>query len=157
MRQLLFTVVIWGLTCSLVSATEEQDSIYELGTIELPAPPALVTPLVAVSEPENTEQKQNHLTNGHILLSQTNIAPFLPSDPSSISEDEDRLLREFFGHIAEEKALEAMTEKPKQKTRGILFTGGALLLSKLAEITVEQIRQAEDYRLLNLYHGYRQR
>lgn len=157
MRQLYFMAVTWGLTCSLVSATEGQDTIYELGTLELPAPSAVVEPLVSVSQPEHAEQKQNHLTNGNRLFSQTHTAPFIPLKPTSSSDEYYRLLREWDQHLAEATALKAMAEKPKRKSHGLLFTGGVLLLSKLEELTAAQIRQQEDFRLLNLYHGFRQR
>ncbi|QDV19976.1 hypothetical protein Pan153_46450 [Gimesia panareensis] len=157
MRQLFFMAVIWGLSCSLVSATEGQTSIYELAAIELPEPPAVVETLVTGSEPGNTEQKQDHLMNGHRLFSQTHTAPFLPLKPTSSSDEYYRLLRQWDRHLAEATALKAMAEKPKRKSRGLLFTGGTLLLSKLEELTASQIRQQEDFRFLNLYHGYRQR
>lgn len=154
MRQLLFTVVIWGLTCSLVSATEKQGSIYELRTIELATPAALVEPLVSVWEPEKTASKQAQTNH---LYFHTQAASFLPLDPSSNSDEYYRLLREWDHQLVMERAAQAMAEQQKQNPRHILETGGALLLSKAEELTAARIRQQEEFRLLNLYHGFRQR
>ncbi|QDU04906.1 hypothetical protein V6x_46370 [Gimesia chilikensis] len=154
MRQLLFTVVIWGLSCPLVSATEKQDSIYELRTIELATPAALVEPLVSVGEPDKTEPKQAQTNH---LYFHTQAAPFLPLDPSSNSDDEYRLLREWDHQLVMERAAKAMAEQQKQNPRHILETGGAFLLSKSEELTAARIRQQEEFRLLNLYYGFRQR
>jgi hypothetical protein len=56
-----------------------------------------------------------------------------------------------------ERAAQAIAEQQKQNPRHILETGGALLLSKAEELSAARIRQQEDFRLLNLYHGFRQR
>lgn len=151
MRQLLLIAVIWGLSCSLVSATEEQGSIYELAAIEMPAPVSIVAPLISVPDVDETQTIQGRFPSDIRSLFSAHSIPCIPLSQTAGSNLYYSQLRQW-GCLETDAII-----KPKQKTRGILFTGGALLLSKLEEITVEQIRQAEDYRLLNLYHGFRQR
>ncbi|QDT29177.1 hypothetical protein Enr10x_45260 [Gimesia panareensis] len=151
MRQLFLIAVIWGLSCSLVSATEEQDSIYELAAIEMPAPLSIVAPLISVPDADETQTILGRFPSDIRSLFSAHSIPCIPLSQTSGSDHYYSQLRQW-GCLETDAII-----KPKQKSRGLLFTGGALLLSKLEEITAEQITQQEDFRFLNLYHGYRQR
>ncbi len=151
MKQLFFTLVGFVLACSAANATENQDTVYKLGVFDSPNPVSVVDSLVSATETKKDEATSKQTLIDSLPLFQHESVPYMPVRLNSGTSHYYSQLRKW-NTGSWDINLKQVQDKPDFR-----FHVGAIIINTVDELSSKHVKSAEKFRLLNLYHGYRQR